>query len=126
MVNGDVYIGGSLDGKPVYWKNGEPVTISAQGNVADIFVENGNIHLAVNEGNSVIYWKNGVSTLVGVGDATKLAVHGNDVYIIGTYKSGRLANTAFYWHNGEQYRLTPNTDYLDHETATGIAIVPRQ
>jgi hypothetical protein len=126
VSNGDVYITGSLDGKPVYWKNGEPVIVSAQGHVADIVIENGNIHLAVNEGNNVFYWKNGESTLVGVGDATKIAVHGNDIYIIGSYKSGQRANTAIYWKNGEQHRLTPDTDYRDHETATGIAIVPRR
>jgi hypothetical protein len=126
VVNGNVYITGSLDGKPVYWKNGEPVVVSAQGHVADIVIENENIHLAVNEGNNVYYWKNGVSTLVGVGDASKLAVNGNDVYITGSYRSGSMATTAVYWKNGEQHRLTPDTDYRDHEMATGIAIVPRK
>ena len=126
VMNGNVYVTGSLDNKPVYWKNGEPVIVSAQGRVADMVVENENIHLAINEGNNVYYWKNGVSTLVGVGDATNLAVYGNDVYITGSYKSGRLATTAVYWKNGEQHRLTPDTDYRDSETATGIVIVPHR
>lgn len=124
VANGDVYITGSIDSKPVYWKNGEPIVVAEQGHVADIVIENNNIHLAVNEGNSVYYWKNGVSTYVGEGDASKLAIHGNDVYITGNVH-GSNSTTGVYWKNGEKYRLTPDTDYRDHENVNGIAVVPR-
>jgi hypothetical protein len=85
FIGNDLYIGGSADNWPVYWKNGgSPIALPAgegseQGEVDAIQAFNGEVYLlgTVNsyaERASVVYWKDGaLTTLLGF-DQNKRAV----------------------------------------------------
>ena len=112
LSNGDVYVGGSENSHPVYWKNGIkhvlPTTTPSYARVNALAVNGTDVYAAGyeadNEGRSV-YWKNGIETVLGkqsVVDwgAMSIALSGNDVYVCST-DSG----DAVYWKNGVRVTL---------------------
>ncbi|MEP7232922.1 MAG: IPT/TIG domain-containing protein [Ginsengibacter sp.] len=112
LSNGDVYVGGSENQQPVYWKNGVkhvlPTTTPSYGRVNALAVDGTDVYAAGyeadNEGRSV-YWKNGIETILGTlsvvdGGATSIAVSGTDVYV-----SSTDSGDAVYWKNGVRVTL---------------------
>lgn len=114
LSGNDLYIGGSENYKPVYWKNGVRYSIPGYNygyaRVNALAINGNDVYAAGyggggnNEERSV-YWKNGVETVLGKkgvidGGATSITTNGNDVYVCGT-DSG----DAVYWKNGVRVTL---------------------
>lgn len=126
LSNGDVYVGGSENGKPVYWKNGVkhvlPTTTGSYARVNALAVDGTDVYAAGlgadNDGQS-LFWKNGIETLLGNvatvdGGAMSVAVWGTDVYVCAT-DSG----DAVYWKNGVRVTLAK---FSNQNTADANAI----
>jgi hypothetical protein len=64
----DVYVCGVDNGKPVYWKNGQEVTLPAgsPGEARSICVHDTDVYVAGSIGNAAVSWKNGKATLYEV------------------------------------------------------------
>jgi len=96
----DVYVGGSDESTqhPVYWKNGQKVSLPFDNTPLDTNNEYG--------------WVTGI------------AVSGNDVYATGgTMGYTDVFGKAVYWKNGEQFILPKNENYPTYATeAEGIAV----
>jgi hypothetical protein len=118
----NVYIGGESTA-PIYWANGEFVSLPQTGySVIDIFsiaVSGGDLYLAGTYYGVGYYWKNGIPIAVNSSFATgsetpnSIAVSDNDVYLAGGN------GVACYWKNGAQYVLSDGTHF---EAGTGIAL----
>ncbi|UAY52478.1 hypothetical protein [Ferruginibacter albus] len=119
VVGNDVYVvGTSVDGKPVYWKNGVPVYlpfVDNYGNANSICVVGNDVYVVgdesgLNQTPHSIYWKNGIATNLAGGDGGSpkaICVVNNDVYIAGYTGSAIPA----YWKNGTINNLAnPNTE----------------
>jgi hypothetical protein len=68
--------------------------------------------------NIAAYWKNGQITKLGAGEATGIAVNGNDVYVVGYSDISNHGFVAAYWKNGIRTLLAAT----DSSKATGITI----
>lgn len=131
VVGNDVYVTGDLNGKAVYWKNGQLIqlpstalppacafSIAVSGN--DVYVVgNGYKPFRDKNGNSgrdvmqPRYWKNGQEILLpqppgpngyeGEASAEFITVADNDVYIIGRY-----GYMPVYWKNGQRQESISN------------------
>lgn len=120
VVGNDVYVTGDVDGKAVYWKNGQLVQLPSTGiplacatSIAvvgnDVYV-GGYGHEYLNSYRKLLrprYWKNGQEILLpqppfngyehaGEASVQSIAVVDNDVYVI-----GRCSYTPVYWKNGQ-------------------------
>lgn len=123
VAGNDVYVAGDLDGKAVYWKNGQvvqlPSTALSPASAFSIAVVGNDVYVAGNgfkpfmnkygyKGRDQLqprYWKNGQEILLpqppgpngyeGEADANFIAVVDNDVYVIGRY-----GYYPIYWKNG--------------------------
>jgi hypothetical protein len=110
FTGNDVYACGSVDGKAVYWKNGELVELSDSGgsNTAySIYVSGEDVYVCGNVDDKAVYWKNGeLVELISGGDdfgsANSIYVSGNDVYVCGHV----LFTGAVYWKNGQLVEFT--------------------
>jgi hypothetical protein len=80
VAGSDVYVGGSLDSNPVYWKNGEAALnlTNRQNSVqvlSPVFVFNKDVYVAGYRDfsdNVATYWKNGLSTEIAPGNVDKV------------------------------------------------------
>ncbi|OQP66254.1 hypothetical protein A3860_12175 [Niastella vici] len=131
LSGNDLYIGGSENYRPVYWKNGVknslPMFGGGYARVNALAINGNDVYAAgyeagPNNEERSVYWKNGVETLLGTQGlidigATSIATNGNDVYVCAT-DSG----SAVYWKNGVRVVLEkfPGDAPV---TATSIAVV---
>jgi len=102
-------------GKPVYWKNGVPTSLSANtGGGHSIQVIDGVVYIAGQEtvGADVraVFWQDGVATYLSDagtdGLASSIYVSGSDVYVMGLYQDyTKLA----YWKNGVSGKVDMDT-----------------
>ena len=131
LSGNDLYVGGSENYKPVYWKNGVkyslPISGGGYARVNALAVNGNDVYAAGfeagpgNEQRSV-YWKNGVETVLGkqglvdIG-ATSIATNGNDVYVCAT-DSG----DAVYWKNGVRIPLCCS----QYGNVSAIAVVKKR
>jgi FKBP-type peptidyl-prolyl cis-trans isomerase len=120
----DVYVAGDLDGKAVYWKNGQlvalPSTALSPASAFSIAVSGNDVYVAGNGfkpfqdryGNKMRdqmqprYWKNGQEILLpqppgpngyeGEAGVNTIHIVDNDVYVIGRY-----GYMPVYWKNGQ-------------------------
>jgi FKBP-type peptidyl-prolyl cis-trans isomerase len=127
----DVYVAGDLDGKAVYWKNGQlmslPSTALSPASAFSIAVSGNDVYVAGNGfkpfhdryGNKMRdqmqprYWKNGQEILLPQppgpngyeGEASVSTIHivDNDVYVIGRY-----GYMPVYWKNGQLMEAISN------------------
>lgn len=121
ISNGDLYVGGSEDQRPVYWKNGTRYLLPGStvlGKVKAMAVNGADIYAAGYDNGRTVSWKNGVETILGTqpvvnGGATGMAVSGGDVYVT-AIDSGN----AVYWKNGTRVTL----QRFDNTTADANAI----
>jgi len=110
----DIYLGGSENDTPIYWKNGGGYPLPRVGSgfarVTGMAVSGNDVYAAGFEsGNNneyiATYWKNGVrNTLSTHGPIdladTSITVNGNDIYV-----SGIDSGNAVYWKNGNKVIL---------------------
>lgn len=129
LSNGDLYVGGNENSRPVYWKNGVkhilPTITPGYAMVNALAIEGTDVYAAgyeaANNGYTV-YWKNGVETILGKlpvinGGAKSIAVSGKDVYVC-AIDSGN----AVYWKNGVQTVLARFANQITAD-ANAIAIL---
>jgi hypothetical protein len=140
LISGnDIYLVGGGGGDAMYYKNGNPVVLSAgdastynytssiaiSGN--DLYVA-GTEEISVNQYSTIgvaKYWKNGNPinlTSVSTEDATasSIAVSGNNVYVAGIQYDRLSTNgIAKYWKNGIPVKLT---DGSTDDQANSIAV----
>ena len=131
----DVYVFGSYNNKPCYWKNGDKIDMPDDCNVAfslsgrsyynnftvsgtDVFVAG-----ASDTSNTACYWKNGEKIELPVPDnaasylAYAITIVGTDVFVAGVYSIPSAVNSwnisiPCYWKNGERTDLTvPNNTF---------------
>jgi hypothetical protein len=121
----NVYMAGTLDGKAVYWKNGDPVILNDSGTAYSIAVKGSDIYVCgvVNKGGKTFatYWKNGreFSLENQAGSyAGAIAFQGDDVYFAGSAGNLDPVVRAVYWKNGMLNYLSPESQ----GTATGILV----
>jgi predicted heme/steroid binding protein len=117
-----VYVAGTEGNKAVYWKNGTPHSLPADGSTGSFYVFDGNIYVAgadtIHSVSVATYWKNGTPHHLtkGTKDATASAIYvdNNGVYVTGTKKTGNFAERdgakfpitkAMYWENGTLHYL---------------------
>lgn len=84
--NSDVYIAGTVNHLPVYWKNGKRVrllTSTSSGVANDIIVNNEDVYVSGNDGNVLVYWKNGNQIRLRPGYTSTIRVEANEVYVLG-------------------------------------------
>ena len=133
--NMDIYIAGTVDKKPTYWKNTTltvlPGGLNAEGFATGIAISGKDVYVSGTvpsgtpypQSNVGVYWKNGVlNNLGGSADGsatTGIAVLGNDVYVIGFAFNGNTTE-ACYWKNGVKTVLGTSPVF---SRATGIAII---
>jgi|GEM_PF-437782 hypothetical protein len=129
----DVYVAGDENSAPVYWKNGQaislPISPFQNGSASAIVVDGNDVYVAGWEGDFLIirenrakYWKNGQEVfLTGATGAvaSDIAVSGADVYVAGWELSGGIS-VAKYWKNGIAVSLT---DGSKNAEARGIVVV---
>jgi hypothetical protein len=112
----DVYISGTVNNNPAYWKNGTFVSLALTGTPGEwawaegIAVSGTDVHVvgshSTDEGFQATYWKNGVRTVLPGyrGHARDIDILNGDVYIVGEYVDGNNSR-ACYWKNGIKYDL---------------------
>lgn len=128
LSNGNIFVGGSENQQPVYWKDGVkqvlPTTTPSYARVNALAIDGTDVYAAGyeadNEGRSV-YWKNGIETVLGNlsvvdGGTASIAVSGADVYVC-SIDSG----DAVYWKNGVRVTLAQPSNQNGVE-ANAIAI----
>lgn len=132
FVDGDdVFVAGTVNNKPVYWKNNVIYHLPFSGlssltemRPCDIMVSGNDVHIVGNNGfygqnAESIYWKNGVA--VGLSKESEYSgVFANTIYIRGSdvYIAGADGYRAKYWKNGTGTYLDPP----DVPGAWGLAI----
>jgi len=112
VSNGDVYVGGSIDGYAVYWKNGKEVKLTdgaSNATVNSVFVYSDDVYAAGLTrdglgGQVPTYWKNGTPVYLtgqrySSGVAHSISVTASGVYVAGVVMT-TLNYTAIYWKNG--------------------------
>ena len=125
----DIYVAGSENNIPVYWKNGQAIPLDngpSDYSGTSIAVVGSNVCVAGirvglwwNE-YSAKYWRNGQGVQLGnYAGATSIALSGSDVYVTG-YEWENTGLVAKYWKNGQPVALSNGT--TDAE-ATSIAVV---
>jgi len=125
----DIYVAGSENNIPVYWKNGQAILLDngpSDYSGTSIAVVGSDVGVAVmrvglwwNE-YAAKYWKNGQGVQLGnYAGATSIALSGSDVYVAG-YEWENTGLVAKYWKNGQSVSLSNGT--TDAE-ATSMAIV---
>ena len=105
----DYYTGGLMS-FPMYWKNTEPVTLSAlYGEVRQITVSESDVYAvgfynknnSNSTGHTACYWKNGeLFELENNAQAFGIYINGNDVYVSGSTGYVPSQYKACYWKNG--------------------------
>ncbi|GGC00765.1 hypothetical protein [Dyadobacter sediminis] len=118
LVNeGDVFVGGTINGKPCYWVNGKCVIISKDdGFVSAIKFHKGNLYMVglYHDSLTDIYyaflWENNVFTILGNGYAsvTDIAFDNNDIYIAGIDEG-----KPCYWENQVKIMLSDHVGIVN-------------
>jgi hypothetical protein len=114
VSNSSVYIAGVMDFKLVYWKNGILNTVSdrdtnAGWGITGMAVIESDVYIAgTRGGGTAFYFKNDVQQTLEKGVdstyATGIAISGNDIYVVGSYRSymnEKWTSYPCYWKNGE-------------------------
>jgi hypothetical protein len=132
VVSGsDVYVAGYGDSGAMYWKNGQPVYLSASDSAStsiasSIFVSGSDVFIAglvLTKKNNQFptYWKNGEINWLNAsprhsngglyGNATSIYVSGSNVYVAGRITGENFAQVAVYWKNGVTTKLDSGSSY---------------
>lgn len=125
----DIYVAGTLNDQPVYWKNGQ-VNYLNGGDVGfsgtSVAVSASTIAFTATKYEllwshyAARYWKNGVAATVGsYATANAVAVSGNDVYVAGWEWTTNGGWAAKYWKNGQEVLLGSAT----HESVANAIVV---
>jgi hypothetical protein len=111
----DIYVAGMQNDLPVYWKNGQSMTLDNNAwnfTGSSIAVTGGDVYVAGSRNGLMYteyaakYWKNSQGTPLGnYAGATSIAVVGSDVYVAGWEIEGSHY-VAKYWKNGQAIALT--------------------
>lgn len=132
-----IYIAGAVQQpnghyKAVYWVNGIPVPLPANGEYAlalDIAVNDRGVHVCgvdqSSNGSTPVYWHNGMAMELNAGTwATAISLYKDDVYIAGVESSTSGLAEAKYWKNGEVNNLTTGlTETLVYDIAVDSSAV---
>jgi hypothetical protein len=117
-VCGEMLLAGSEDPMPVYWKNGEPVSLhveSGYGYALSILATDAAVYVAGMDGdNDPVVWVNGERTGLPLvegyegGAAVKIIKDGNDIYVGGKnwiHEGEEKPPLPVYWKNGTVHPL---------------------
>jgi hypothetical protein len=109
LSEGSVYVSGTDNGAPVFWKDGKEYALDHAGSTSTnkIVVSGTDVYIAGEDGENAVYWHNGTEQILGTGLADAIAVSGSDVYVAGLCEPPTpLPPYALYWKNGSMVEFT--------------------
>ncbi|MGJ1435131.1 FKBP-type peptidyl-prolyl cis-trans isomerase N-terminal domain-containing protein [Sphingobacterium siyangense] len=134
----DIYVAGSCYNEntqkhtAVYWKNGQPVTLTdgqTDAEAVSMAISGNDVYVAGNSLGQALYWKNGQEIKLekderASNQAYSIIVKNGDVYVAGFYRyksSDGWHDLARYWKNGHLVELPVGSN--DFSYATSISSV---
>jgi hypothetical protein len=126
-ISADIYVVGSSNLGPAYWKNGVISTMPSDCAVAKaIFVDGTDVYIAgVDIANAPKYWKNGVGVSLPMsaghngGQATSIYVSGTDIYVGGFDVTNGAYALPRCWKNGVALPVSLSTGNI----SAGLPVV---